>query len=561
MTTCTRRLFPLLLALALSAPAVWGCAAATPEPGPVEWDLSPEAYSTYHFLLLEDAKRNHDLEAGEYALQQLIRHDPAPDIFYEGAEFYWTAGELSKAGDVLILGLELYPEDTQIMLMLARVYYAEENLGLAAEILSEYVALVPEDFESRQDLIDVLIQAGMYEEALEALDEVPSELETLAIRYYRARALVGAERYREAASILEKIVDENPDIVEAWAELAYVYELLEDYEGAERTYQAILDLGETSQELWIRLVDLNLKLNKPDKALELVAKGPEELSFHLSAATLFMDYGQYDLAEQVLLPLLDRDPPPLEVHFYLALLEYEGRGNAEAAVEHLEKIPEDNEHFDRSLRFRVHLLYEAGDKDRAVALADEARQKYPDQREFWVLHIRLLQDQEDYAAALTVNEQALELWPDDTELLYLDGVALDLTHRTDEAMEVMERTIELDPEYPEALNYVGYTLADQGRDLDRALSLVVKALQYKPESGYIIDSLAWVYFRQDRNDLAWDEIQRAVEFVPDDPVIWEHYGDIAAAMGLTDKAREGYAKALEFEPEDPQAVQSKLDEL
>ena len=553
----------LLLCLALAAPALFGggCVLATPQIGGTNWDLTPEASTIYHFLLLEEAKRTNDLAAGEYAIEQLIRHDPVPEIFYESANFYWNLGELSKAGDVLILGQELIPEDTQIMLMLARVFYAEDNLGLAADVLRQYLEIVPEDFEAKQDLIDVLLQDEQYDQALEAIDSVPPELQTLAVRYYRARALVGLERTAEAAQILEIIVAESPDIVEAWAELAYVYELQEDYSGAERTYQAILDLGETSQDLWLRLVDLNLKLEKPDKALQLVKKGPQDLSFHLSAATLFMDYGDYDQAEQVLLPLLDRDPAPLETHFYLALLEYEGRNDPAKAIRHLERIPEDNEHYDRSLRFRVHLLYESGDAEGALKLAEDARNAYPDQREFWVLHIRLLQDREDYAAARDVNKLALEHWPDDTELLYLYGVALDLTDDLDQAMAVMERTIELDPEYPEALNYVGYTLADQGRDLDRALDLITKALQFKPESGYIIDSLAWVYFRQDHTDLAWQEIQKAVLLVADDPVIWEHYGDIAAAAGLTDEAKAGYAKALGLDPKDREAIQEKLDSL
>ncbi|THB66174.1 MAG: hypothetical protein D6E12_11165, partial [Desulfovibrio sp.] len=449
----------------------------------------------------------------------------------------------------------------QMLLMLARVYYSEENLGLAADALEEYLELIPEDFEARQDFIDVLIQDEQYSRALGELAAIDEQDVTLSIRYYKAKVHIGLFQYDEAAAILEGVVAENPDVLEAWVELAFVYELKKDNTGAERTYRAILDMGETSQELVLRLIDLNLKLEQVDKALALVADGPDSSAFFFSAATLFMDFGFYDEAEDILLPLLEQEPAPLETHFYLALLEYEGREDPEAAIGHLQQIPEGNEHFDRSLRFQIHLLYEAGDHDASLDLAEEARAAYPEQRENWILHIRLLQDREEYARSVEVAEQALGTWAEDPELHYLLGVALDLSGQRTRAMEIMEATIVLDPEYPEALNYVGYTLADEDRDLERALDLVERALVYKPQSGYIVDSLAWVFFRMGELDQAWSEIQRAVTMVDDDPVIWEHYGDIAAALGLDEEARKGWEKALDGDPENPAAIREKLDQL
>ena len=94
-------------------------------------------------------------------------------------------------------------------------------------------------------------------------------------------------------------------------------------------------------------------------------------------------------------------------------------------------------------------------------------------------------------------------------------------------MRVMERILTLEPGNPDALNFVGYALAEDGRDLDRALELISKALATNPESPYYIDSLAWVLFKRGEFKKAWTEIQRAVSKPSEDPAIWEHYGDIA----------------------------------
>jgi Flp pilus assembly protein TadD len=119
----------------------------------------------------------------------------------------------------------------------------------------------------------------------------------------------------------------------------------------------------------------------------------------------------------------------------------------------------------------------------------------------------------------------------------------------------------LEPENPEALNFLGYTLADQGLQLERALDLIQRALEKEPESGFIVDSLAWVYFRLGEMDKAWQEIQRAVTLVDDDPFLWEHYGDIAAANDLPAEARKGYRKALDLGHTEAERVRTKLNEL
>ena len=192
------------------------------------------------------------------------------------------------------------------------------------------------------------------------------------------------------------------------------------------------------------------------------------------------------------------------IYFYLALLAYEGRNDASAALDFLSKVPSSNLYYERALRFQVHLLEDLKRYDEAFALVKQGQQLFPDKTEFWVLEARLYESQNQLDTALKLLDEAESKWPEDTTLLYTRGMILERNNRLDEAMQVMEHIITLDPENADALNYVGYTLADAKKDLDRAYVLVHNALVQEPDNGYIIDSLAWVHFRQGKFKEAWE---------------------------------------------------------
>ncbi|MFA5205536.1 MAG: tetratricopeptide repeat protein [Lentisphaeria bacterium] len=131
-------------------------------------------------------------------------------------------------------------------------------------------------------------------------------------------------------------------------------------------------------------------------------------------------------------------------------------------------------------------------------------------------------------------------------------------------LEQGEKALALAPDDPECLNFVGYTLADLNRDLPRAEKLIRQAVAAEPDSLAILDSLAWVCYRQGRLDDAWEIICRVLDGWGDekpDATVLEHAGDIAAAKGLVAEARGYYQKALLAEPAKPQLIKDKLQRL
>jgi len=119
----------------------------------------------------------------------------------------------------------------------------------------------------------------------------------------------------------------------------------------------------------------------------------------------------------------------------------------------------------------------------------------------------------------------------------------------------LKKTIELHPEYDEALNYLGYSYADKGMNLDEALDLIMRAIKISPDSGYIRDSLAWVYFKKGMYEEALEEIKKAIAHVENDPVILEHLGDIYYELKDYKGAKDSWQKSIEFQKDENEIEQ------
>ncbi|MGP1355165.1 tetratricopeptide repeat protein [Roseicyclus sp.] len=123
------------------------------------------------------------------------------------------------------------------------------------------------------------------------------------------------------------------------------------------------------------------------------------------------------------------------------------------------------------------------------------------------------------------------------------------------------RALELNPGQPEVLNYLGYSLVEQRRNLDEALGMIEEAVAARPESGYIVDSLGWVYYRLGRFEEAVEPMERAVALLPTDPIINDHLGDVYWMVGRQREARFQWERALSLEPteEDGARIRLKLE--
>ncbi len=167
------------------------------------------------------------------------------------------------------------------------------------------------------------------------------------------------------------------------------------------------------------------------------------------------------------------------------------------------------------------------------------------------------------AAGIKVLDAAREVEPENIDVLYELGVLYEKNKETDKALEYMEQVLRLNPDQANALNFIGYSWAEKGINLDKAEEMIKKALALKPGDGYIQDSLGWLYYQKGDYKKATDELLKAHQKVPDDPVIAEHVGDAYLKLGDRVQATEFLQKSLKLDTkgERKQILEDKLKDL
>lgn len=554
-----------LLLLSATLAASLGCAQrSVPAPvlaPPASAPASAEAEAIYSYLAYRELMQEDKRDLAAQALEQAIQLQPTPELYLELGNLHWRASRFSDALLVLNQGLSRYPESEALLSALAKTYASRGRFDDAVLILDDYRKKHPERIELAHEAALYRIEQKEFGEAVDRLNAIPEKDATSTTQYLLGKGFFGLELYDKAIAAYQQAVATDPEFYNAWVELGLTYEIQKNYIDAERVFSKIFEMGLGDQQILFRLIDLSLKLNNPDQALSYAQQGADDQALVLEAANLLLNQEFFDHAADLLDPLARETPIPQDALFFLAILEYEGRENPDKALAYLESIPASHQHYERSLIFRIHLLYQLDKKPQARELCLTAVTLFPKQSEFRIIMAEMHEFEKEYQQALDVLLKAAGLWPDNTTIQYRLGLIYDRMNHRDQAMLIMEKVISKDPEHAEALNYLGYSLAEQGRDLDRAELLVKNALTVKPDNGYFVDSLAWVYFKQDKNKRAWQEIKRAVQLVDSDPVIWEHYGDIARALNYVFEARRGYEKALKLEGENAQSVRAKLDAL
>lgn len=171
---------------------------------------------------------------------------------------------------------------------------------------------------------------------------------------------------------------------------------------------------------------------------------------------------------------------------------------------------------------------------------------------------------EEFAAAAETYSRALALLTkvekDHWRILYYRGIAYERQKIWDKAETDFRQALSLSPDEPLVLNYLGYSMIEKKVNLSEALNMVKKAVELKPNDGYIVDSLGWAYFQLGDYEEATTHIERAVDLNPADPIIGEHLGDAYWRVGRTLEARFQWQHAKDNgpEPDDLKRIEEKL---
>ncbi|HEY5105527.1 MAG TPA: tetratricopeptide repeat protein [Caulobacteraceae bacterium] len=192
----------------------------------------------------------------------------------------------------------------------------------------------------------------------------------------------------------------------------------------------------------------------------------------------------------------------------------------------------------------------AGDKDAALKVARDALAAAPADRDASVTVADLLRADERYDESIAALNPLIAAQADhpDWRLLYMRAVALEESGRWPEAERDLTAALKERPDEPELLNFLGYSWIDRGEKLPAAIAMVQKAVDQDPQSGAMLDSLGWGYYRSGDYKTAVDKLEAAVVLDPGDPDVNNHLGDAYWRVGRRTEAQFQWRRVLTLEP-------------
>ena len=171
-----------------------------------------------------------------------------------------------------------------------------------------------------------------------------------------------------------------------------------------------------------------------------------------------------------------------------------------------------------------------------------------------------------FADCVVTYSQGIDILPKATDkntwvYYYYRGICEERDKQWNKAEADMRKALELQPEQPHVLNYLGYSWIDQGINLDEGMKMIKRAVDQRPDDGYIVDSLGWAYYRIGNYEDAVKNLERAIDLKPEDPTINDHLGDAYWRVGRTLEAKFQWAHArdLKPEPEDLPKIEAKIE--
>lgn len=524
------------------------------------------ACSYFYFLLGNQAESQNEYD------QALTSYDKArlcnPLSSYIASKIpivLLKQGKITEAIQRLEEGIKLTPDNRDFTLLLAQLYTQNDQ---SENAIALYTALLSKEPKN----IDILLRLGLLYQSKELYDQA-EDIFNKAIKIdessydahlYLAQTYALNNKPLKAKDSYIKAMRYNWSVALAY-EIGEFYTNNKWYSEALNMYSIILDYDQGEENAVLLKVQSLIQLDRVKEARielqdrRLYSTNPE----YIDLTTSSILFEQQKKSEGILLleEMVDRYSSVKAIQA-LALLYYQD-GDYRTAIKWVNKIPLESDHYDQGLLIKIQVLIHENAIDAARTLL---KNRISINDNIPILHNLLA----SLYIKLNLKPQAelayldgLKSFPDNIDISYEFALFLEQNKRTQEALQVMESLLDNEPNNPEALNFIGYTWADNNIHLEKALEYTTKAAEMVPDNGFIKDSVGWCYFRLGDFPKAIKALEDAINLAPNDPNIYEHLGDAYQKNGQRQEAREAYRNAFQLydAQEKKNSIQQKMDKL
>ena len=453
--------------------------------------------------------------------------------------------ELGAPNDLatLVLGVEAlkdrrYPAAAQLLQNAGGDTYA----GIAGSVLRAWALTAENKLDEANKLLDGVGQGGLED----------------FLGFHRALMADVAGRTTEALELGKKAYDADPyvaRIVEAYTSILGNAGRFDEAEAVLADY-ASKGLSHPLVEAVKARIDLK---QRPGVFAPDVQAGAAELFHSIGVATAREGTGDVAAVFLQLGMYLDPDADIIDL-VYAQILDSVGQHEAANAI--YDRLP-GNSPLKPMATVRVAENLDAlGDPEEAMRRLGNIVTTNPDDLEALSVLGDLQRAAKKYAEATETYTKALGVSggesPADWRLYYVRGISFERDKQWPKAEADFQKALKLNPDQPQVLNYLGYSLVDQGRKLDEALGMIKRAVLMRPDNGAILDSLGWAYYRLGRYQDSLLPMEQASLRMAVDATVTDHLGDVYWAVGRKREAEYQWRRALSYGPDDKLAARLRL---
>lgn len=297
---------------------------------------------------------------------------------------------------------------------------------------------------------------------------------------------------------------------------------------------------------YARMLIENQQLEGALEQFNILAKAiPDNAEFIYALGIISTELKHFDSAKGYFLRLIALGKRQGDANYNLGAIA-EFLDESDKAYEYYRLVDGTNQ-ADARIRM-AKILQQRGQLDKARELLQQLRIDSPQHDlKLRLIEAELLRDAKQYSVAHELYSQALEQYKDNTDLLYARALNAAELRRVDILEQDLNRILQQNPEHVDALNALGYTLADQTDRFQEAYAYIKQALALKPDNPAILDSMGWVSFRMGHLEEALKYLQKAAKISPDAEIA-SHLGEVLWHLGRKPQALKVWSEAEAHNP-------------
>lgn len=512
-----------------------------------------------------------------------------PDVLYQ-----LLLGEIAGHRgqfDVSVAALSRAAQKTRDPRLAERATLAALHARRPADALPNallWVDLKPQSSEAHEALAAALMEAGKPAEAQQHFEKI-IELggdAGLAQSYLRIAATLGRQSNRtDALEVMRALAQRHPDTAVAHYALAHLAVRVSDLDTSmtaidralainpgwedaalfkarvlvsQKDMSKVLQFYERYLDSYPRasnmrlgyarhLVDLKQWDKARDQFKRVVADSPRDAEATFTIALLALQSNELDEAERFLKRTLELQPENDQARLYLGQVA-EQRKQYEEAIQWYSTVESAEMHFEAQSRLGIALARQGNLDQARTHLHNLAPGTEAQKVQLALAEEQILRDAQQYPEAFDVLSRALGELPDNADLLYARALVAEKLNRIEVAEKDLRRILKKDPKNPNALNALGYTLADRTTRYAEALALIEQALALKPDDPFILDSLGWAHYRLGNHGEAVRYLRSAFDKRADAEIA-AHLGEVLWVTGDRTGAESVWKNALQQAPD------------